>query len=90
MATTQTKGGRLGPGSGGRVKKAGSENVCCALDSITSRNNAKEQSIVIDLERGVRGDIYAKTEKKRKLRDALEAHCGSKKLAYERINKMKV
>jgi hypothetical protein len=90
VATTQKQGGRRGPGSGGGGKKAGSENVCCALDSITSRNNAKEQSIVMDSERGVRGDIYAETEKKRKLRDALEAHCGSKKLAYDRINKMKV
>ncbi len=28
-------------------------------------------------------------EKKRKLRDALEAHCGSKKSAIDRINKVK-
>jgi hypothetical protein len=62
----QKKGGRRGPGSGGGGKIVGSENVHCALDSITSRNNAKEHCIVIDLERGVREDIYAKTEKKRK------------------------
>ena len=49
----------------------------------------------MDLERGVCGEIYTKTEKKRKLRDALEAHCrskklGSKKLAHNKIKKMKV
>ncbi len=71
---TQKKDRRRGPGSGG--KKAGSKNARCALDSITLRNNAKEQYIVMESERGLRRDIYAETEKKRKLRDALEAHCG--------------
>jgi hypothetical protein len=79
--------GRRGPGSGG--KKAGLDNACCALDSITLRNNAKEQHIVMESERGLCGDIYAEMEKKRKLRDALEAHCGSKTLANNRINKVK-
>ena len=45
---------------------------------------------MINLERGVHGDIYAETGKNHKLCDASEAHCGSKKLAYDRINKMKV
>jgi hypothetical protein len=87
VAMTQKKGGRRGSGSGG--KKVGSDNACCALDSITSRNNAKEQHVVMESERGLRGDIYAETEKKRKLRDALEAHCGSKTPANKRINKVK-
>jgi hypothetical protein len=57
----QKKDGRRGPGSGG--KKAGSKNARCALDSITSRNNAKEQYIVMESERGLRGDIYAEMER---------------------------
>ncbi len=43
----------------------------------------------MESERGLCGDIYTEMEKKRKLRDALEAHCGSKKLAIDRINKVK-
>ena len=85
----KSNGGRSGPGNGSKKNKVGSDIAIAALDSIASKNSAKVQNILMETERVLRSDINDENTKKRRLLSQIVTHCGCKKVATERMNKVK-
>jgi arginine utilization protein RocB len=53
----KSNGGRFGPGNGSKKNKVGLDIAIAALDSIASKNSAKEQNILMETERVLCSDI---------------------------------